>query len=83
MDKNRNDIMSYKNHAGAECLCRELNDYKKAGISVTVEGVNVEINRKLADMLLCEGPCTYMRNYSFDENGKITAVEFGTVIIRQ
>ena len=46
---------------------------------MTVGGYQASINRRLSDMLLREGPCTYMRSYSFDEMGKITGVEFQCV----
>ena len=60
-------------------LCSEFSQYMKEGISVTVGGYQASINRRLSDMLLREGPCTYMRSYSFDEMGKITGVEFQCV----
>lgn len=60
-------------------LVRELSDYKEAGIPITVNGYQADVNRRLADMLLRDGPCTYMRSYSFDENGRVTGVEFERV----
>lgn len=60
-------------------LVSELSDYKEAGISITVNGYQAEVNRRLADMLLRDGPCTYMRSYSFDEEGRVTGVEFERV----
>ncbi len=60
-------------------LVNELSDYKEAGIPITVNGYQADVNRRLADMLLRDGPCTYMRSYSFDENGRVTGVEFERV----
>lgn len=60
-------------------LCSELSQYMRDGISVTVGGYQASVNRRLTDMLLREGPCTYMRSYSFDEMGKVTGVEFQCV----
>ena len=60
-------------------LVSELSDYKEAGILITVNGYQAEVNRRLADMLLRDGPCTYMRSYSFDEEGRVTGVEFERV----
>lgn len=60
-------------------LCSELANYKEQGIKVTVSGYQASINKRLTDMLLRDGPCTYMRSYSFDEMGKITGVEFQCV----
>lgn len=60
-------------------LVRELSDYKEAGIPITVNGYQAEVNRRLTDMLLRDGPCTYMRSYSFDEKGRVTGVEFERV----
>ena len=60
-------------------LCSELSQYRRDGISVTVGGYQASVNRRLTDMLLREGPCTYMRSYSFDEMGKVTGVEFQCV----
>ena len=60
-------------------LVNELSDYKEAGIPITVNGYQADVNRRLADMLLRDGPCTYMRSYSFDENGMVTGVEFERV----
>lgn len=60
-------------------LCGELAGYKEAGISVKVDGYQADIDRRLADMLLRDGPCTYMRAYSFNEEGKVTQVEFERV----
>ena len=60
-------------------LVSELSDYKEAGIPITVNGYQADVNRRLADMLLRDGPCTYMRSYSFDENGRVTGVEFERV----
>lgn len=60
-------------------LCSELAQYTKAGIAVTVGGYQTSIDRRLTDMLVREGPCTYMRSYSFDEKGKVTGVEFQCV----
>ena len=63
----------------SEQLMNELSDYKEAGVSITVSGYQAEVNRRLADMLLRDGPCTYMRSYSFDEKGKVTGLEFEPV----
>ena len=60
-------------------LCSELSLYMRDGISVTEGGYQASVNRRLTDMLLREGPCTYMRSYSFDEMGKVTGVEFQCV----
>lgn len=60
-------------------LYHELTSYREAGISVTVSGYQADINRRLTDMLLREGPCTYMRSYSFDEQGRVTGVSFERV----
>lgn len=60
-------------------LCSELSQYMRDGISVTVGGYQASVNRRLTDMLLREGPCTYMRSYSFEEMGKVTGVEFQCV----
>lgn len=60
-------------------LCSELAAYKAAGVSVTVDGYQAAVDRRLADMLLRDGPCTYMRAYSFDEEGKVTQVGFERV----
>lgn len=60
-------------------LCSELSQYMRDGISVTVGGYQASVNRRLTDMLLREGPCTYMRSYSFDEMGRVTGVEFQCV----
>ena len=60
-------------------LVNELSDYKEAGSPITVNGYQADVNRRLADMLLRDGPCTYMRSYSFDENGRVTGVEFERV----
>lgn len=60
-------------------LCSELAHYTEQGIKVTVSGYQASINKRLTDMLLRDGPCTYMRSYSFDEMGKITEVEFQCV----
>ncbi len=60
-------------------LCDELEHYTQEGIQVTVGGYQASINKRFTDMLLRDGPCTYMRSYSFDEMGKITGVEFQCV----
>lgn len=63
----------------SDMLCSELARYTEEGIPVTVGGYEASINKRLTDMLLRDGPCTYMRSYSFDEKGRITGVEFQCV----
>ena len=64
-------------------LCSELEHYTEEGIPVTVGGYQASINKRLTDMLLRDGPCTYMRSYSFDESGRVTGVEFQCVRLRE
>ena len=64
-------------------LCNELAQYTEDGIKVTVEGYQASINKRFTDMLLRDGPCTYMRSYSFDEMGNVTGVEFQCVKLNE
>ena len=57
----------------------ELRLYEESGVFITANGYEVEVNRGLANMLLREGDCTYMRNYSFNEDGKVTEISFEKV----
>ena len=63
----------------AKRLETELRLYEKSGVFITANGYEVEVNRGLTNMLLREGDCTYMRNYSFDDEGKITGISFEKV----
>ena len=65
--------------ARAEALERELAGYEAAGVPISVNGYEVEVNRRITQMLLREGPCTYMRSYSFDDNGKVDGISFDRV----
>lgn len=57
-------------------LCSELANYKEQGIKVTVSGYQASINKRLTDMLLRDGPCTYMRSYSLMRWGKLQGLSF-------
>ena len=57
-------------------LLSELSDYKEQGVLVTYDGQQVDVDRRFTDMIVRDGPCTYMRNYSFDEHGHVTELSF-------
>ena len=46
-------------------LKKELTDFGEQGVKFSLDGVPVEPDDELVEMLLAEDDCTYMRNYVF------------------
>lgn len=46
-------------------LKKELEDFGERGVRFSLDGMPVEPDDTLVDMLLAEDNCTYMRNYVF------------------
>ena len=59
-------------------LVNELCKFSRNGVELCVNGEPVASEKKLAEMILAENGCTYMRNYNFEGN-KITKIEFDKV----
>lgn len=59
-------------------LISELNNLKKEGVVFCVDGEQFNSENELAELILKEDQCTYMRNYCF-EDGKVTKIEFDKV----
>ena len=61
-------------------LYEEMLKYDSDGVEVNVEGYHVEIDKNVTDMMLSES-CTYMKDFTFNEEGKIVKVNFECVDI--
>ena len=61
-------------------LKRELTDFRKNGVLLTIGGKAVEPGDRLVDLLLSEKGCTYMRNYVYTNSG-ISEIQFQKIKI--
>lgn len=77
----RGKILSIREKSGAksENLLCELEVMKSKGVTISYLGNEVELNRRFTDMIVRDGPCTYMRSYSFDTSGRIMDISFERV----
>ena len=46
-------------------LKKELTEFEERGVKFSLDGIPIEPDDELVDMLLAEDNCTYMRNYVF------------------
>ncbi len=63
-------------------LKKELLSLRESGVSLIVDGAQVEPEDCLVDRLLAENGCTYMRNYEF-KGGKLVEIEFEKINLKQ
>ncbi len=63
-----------------ESLTQELLQFGNEGVALYVDGTTIEPNRDLADLLLAEDGCTYMRNYIF-KGEKVVGLEFEKIYL--
>ncbi len=59
-------------------LVNELYNYNKEGVDLILDGRKVMPDERLAELLLSESDCTYMRNYIFQDQ-KVIGIEFDKV----
>lgn len=59
-------------------LIKELNDFEKSGVKFLMDGKPVESSEIIADMMLGEEDCTYMRNYVF-KGARIVEIGFNKI----
>ena len=59
-------------------LKKELEDFEERGVKFSLDGIPVEPDDTLVDMLLAEDDCTYMRNYVF-QGKEIVEINFDKI----
>ncbi len=59
-------------------LKKELESFEERGVKFSLDGMPVEPDDTLVDMLLAEDDCTYMRNYVF-QGKNIVEINFDKI----
>ena len=59
-------------------LTNELKELRNNGVLLTLEGNPVTSEEHLAELIIAEKECTYMREYVFQDN-KVVEIDFGKI----
>ncbi len=63
-------------------LTNEFKELRKKGVLLKVEGNTGISEENLAELILSEGECTYMREYVFRDN-KVVEIDFGKISLEK
>ena len=59
-------------------LTNELKELRNNGVLLTLEGNPVTSEEQLAELIVAEKECTYMREYVFQDN-RVVEIDFGKI----
>ena len=61
-------------------LTNELKELRNNGVLLMLEGNPVISEEHLAELIVAEKECTYMREYVFQDN-KVVEIDFGKILL--